>query len=145
MYQIFLILHKFLMWGVIALFIINIFNFLSKKSSNKEWEEKDTKLAKVFMIIFDIQITIGLFLHLFLSPITQTAFSKGGELMKDSFLRFYAVEHIVTMLLAVILAHIGLSKIKKKENSIDKIKSGLIFFSVSFILVLSRIPWSRVF
>jgi hypothetical protein len=133
------------MWIVLGLFIFNIFNFLLKKSSNKEWEEKDTKLVKLFMILFDIQITIGLALHLFLSPITKAAFSAGGEMMKNADLRFYAVEHIFTMLIAVALAHIGFAKLKKKENSADKFKTGLIFFSISFIFILSRMPWNRIF
>lgn len=145
MYQILLVSHKLLMWAVVALFILNIFNFISKKSSNKEWEEKDTKLSKIFIILFDIQITIGLLLYIFFSPITKAAFSAGKEMMKNSDLRFYAVEHIFTMLIAVAIAHIGFSKLKKKENSIDKYKIGINFFIISFIFLLARMPWSRIF
>ncbi|GIW21981.1 MAG: hypothetical protein KatS3mg068_0988 [Candidatus Sericytochromatia bacterium] len=145
MYPILLILHKLLMWAVIALFILNIFNFISKKSSNKEWDNKDTMLSKIFMIIFDIQITIGLVLYFLFSPITKTALLAGKEMMKNSELRFYTVEHIFTMLIAIAIAHVGLIKLKNKEKSVDKYKTGIIFFIISFILVLSRIPWNRIF
>ncbi|MDP4681177.1 MAG: hypothetical protein NWS46_12535, partial [Cyclobacteriaceae bacterium] len=76
-------------------------------------------------------------------PITTNAFGGDVSPMKDAGLRYWAVEHIMIMLAAVIVAQIGRSKAKKKHDSIDKFKTQAIFFSIALVLILSRIPWGE--
>ena len=63
--------------------------------------------------------------------------------MKDAGIRYWAVEHIFMMVVGVIIAQIGRSKAKKKTTSIDKFKTQAIFFTIAFVLILSRIPWTE--
>ncbi len=64
--------------------------------------------------------------------------------MKNSMLRFYAVEHILVMLIALALIHIGKSKAKKAKTDVRKHKISAIFFTIAFVLILSRIPWEKL-
>jgi hypothetical protein len=66
-----------------------------------------------------------------------------GAAMKDDSLRFYAVEHISMMLIAVVLVHIGRAKSKKSKTDIEKFRIASIFFLAALVLILAGIPWSR--
>jgi predicted Na+-dependent transporter len=77
----------------------------------------------------------------FVSPIISEALNS-GEVMKNPAYRFMAVEHISTMLLAIILIQVGRSLSKKATDAVVKHKRALIFFSIGMLLILSRIPWN---
>ena len=87
---------------------------------------------------------VGLVLYFFLSPITNAAFQNFGAAMKNADLRFYAVEHFLMMLIAVVLVHIGRSKSKKAAQPRKKFGISLVFFGIAYIIMLAAIPWSRV-
>jgi putative Ca2+/H+ antiporter (TMEM165/GDT1 family) len=92
----------------------------------------------------DLQLLSGLILYFFLSPITKLAMSDFGAAMKDAGLRFYAVEHISMMLIAVVLVHIGRAKSKKAKTDSGKFKIATIFFLIALVLMLAAIPWDKV-
>jgi predicted membrane channel-forming protein YqfA (hemolysin III family) len=92
----------------------------------------------------DLQLLTGLVLYFFLSPITKLAMSDFGAAMKNSDLRFYAVEHFAMMLIAVVLVHIGRAKSKKAKTDQGKFKIASIFFLIASIIMVVSIPWSRL-
>ena len=58
--------------------------------------------------------------------------------------RFWSVEHLLMMLLAIAAAHIGKIKAEKSAVDLSKYKIQLIFFSTSLLLMIMAIPWDRV-
>ncbi|MEX2350563.1 MAG: hypothetical protein WD554_06760, partial [Flavobacteriaceae bacterium] len=64
-----------------------------------------------------------------------------ADIMGVPELRLYAVEHPLIMIIAVVLITIGYSKHKKQLTSKGKFKMLAIFYTIAFILILSRIPW----
>jgi multisubunit Na+/H+ antiporter MnhB subunit len=64
-----------------------------------------------------------------------------GALMKDSVARFYGVEHILMMIIAVVLLTIGYSKSKRQELASKKHSTVLIFYGIALLLILVSIPW----
>jgi len=60
-----------------------------------------------FMASLDLQMLLGLLLYLVLSPTTAAIFPGLRGAMKDPVARFWAVEHVGTMMLAVCSAHVG--------------------------------------
>ena len=63
--------------------------------------------------------------------------------MENAQLRFYAVEHILIMIIAIAVIHIGRSKSKKAPTQLKQHRSAAIFYTIGFILILSSIPWDR--
>jgi len=61
--------------------------------------------------------------------------------MKDSTLRFYAVEHISVMVIAIILVTIGYRIAKSSKTEYTKYKRIFWYFFIALVLMLSRIPW----
>jgi hypothetical protein len=144
MYSGFLQLHDILRWFVLLALVITLVKYLTSWLGNHSWKKTDNILAIVFTSIMDIQLLTGLALYFFLSPLTKIAFSDMGAAMKNADLRFYAVEHIFLMLIAVVLVHIGRAKSKKALFDVSKFKIALIYFSLAFVLVIVGIPWGRM-
>jgi membrane protein DedA with SNARE-associated domain len=61
--------------------------------------------------------------------------------MKDSLLRFFLVEHIGLMIIAVILVTIGYVKSDRVADEFKKNKQILVYYSVALLLILVSIPW----
>jgi hypothetical protein len=114
-------------------------------SSSSVFAEADRKAGLFFMISLHTQLLIGLILYFFLSPITAAAFADFGAAMKDPATRLIAVEHISVNVIAVVLATIANAKNKKNIADAAKHKNALIFNGIGLLLILSRIPWSRLF
>ena len=97
----------------------------------------------LLMVFMDIQFLVGMVLYLFLSPMTKAAFNDFGAAMGNSTLRFYAVEHILMMVIALALVHIGRSRTKKDMAPWKKHRAAAIFYTVSLLVILAAIPWDR--
>jgi len=63
------------------------------------------------------------------------------EVMKNATARFFTVEHISMMILAIILISIGYISAKKAVDGSRKFKKTFIFFLIALLLVLVAIPW----
>ena len=125
-------LHSGLRWVTLILLIWAIANAFSAINF-----EKKHKMVNLFaMVTLHIQLVIGL-IQYFTSAKVQ--FSEGW--MKEPLLRFYGMEHLAGMLLAIILITIGYSKAKRKENDADKFKVIRLFYSIGLIIILLSIPW----
>ena len=128
--------HSGWRWVVLILLLAAIFKAFSGWRAKKEFKAGDKKLFMFTMIAFHIQILGGLVMY-FISP--KVVFVAG--MMKNTLLRFYAVEHIVAMILAMILITIGHSKSKKIVESENKFKKIFVFYTISLIIILASIPW----
>ncbi|MDP3916532.1 MAG: hypothetical protein Q8R96_22635 [Bacteroidota bacterium] len=144
MYTGFLHLHDVLRWLVLVSLAVTLVKYLAGWFGNQPWKKTDNILGIVFTSLMDLQLLTGLVLYFFLSPITKLAMSDFGAAMKNSDLRFYAVEHFAMMLIAVVLVHIGRAKSKKAKTDQGKFKIASIFFLIASIIMVVSIPWSRL-
>jgi hypothetical protein len=120
--------HSGLRWVVLVLLIAAIVHAFMKKDVGLD--NQNRKLAMFAMI--HVQLLIGLVLY-FISPKVQF----GGEMMSNTVVRFYTVEHLLGMLLAIAVITIGYSKGKKTES----FKPILIYYLIGLVLILVSIPW----
>jgi heme A synthase len=141
MYETIKFLHSYWAYLVLILLVISTFNALIKYFGNKDFGAFDFRVSLFTLIVFHIQLLIGIVLY-FLSPYFSLISNKGmGEIMKDSLLRSNIIEHPLTMIIAVVLITMGYSKHKKKLTSKPKFKMMSIFYTIALILVLAKIPW----
>ncbi|XOV66757.1 MAG: hypothetical protein ACFHU9_14115 [Fluviicola sp.] len=135
-YGILVHLHSGLRWVVLLLLIFAIVNAARSISSGK-YLKKD-KMVNLFTTIFlHLQLLIGLILY-FISP--KVTFFDGW--MKDSMTRFFVLEHITLMIVAITLITIGRSRAEKKlKGSRNKHRVILITYTIGLILILASIPW----
>jgi len=138
MYTGFQHMHSAFAYVVLALIVIVILIALIGKLSGKPFSSSLKRLALWSMIALHLQFVIGLVLY-FLSPLGFSAIS--GEMMGDSMLRLYVVEHPTTMLLGIILITIGHGRMKRAVNDDRKYMQLILFYTIGLVLVLARIPW----
>jgi hypothetical protein len=139
MYLVTLYLHSWLRYLVLGLGLWLLIAAARGKSRG-DWTPGDERLHVRFLAVLDTQFLLGLLLYFVLSPITAAAMSNMGAAMKDANLRFYAVEHLATMLLAVAAAHIGRARSKRKAGA-ARHKTTLIAQIIWLVLTLLAIPW----
>jgi hypothetical protein len=64
-----------------------------------------------------------------------------SAVMKDPMLRFFAIEHTLGMLIAIIMVHIGYSYAKKNMSDLIKHRRTILFYSLALLIMLISIPW----
>ena len=125
--------HSGLRWIALGLLIYAIFNALRKK----DFYAKSDRLVNMFaMVSLHIQLVIGLILYF-----TSSKVSFVDGWMKNQLLRFYGMEHISLMILAIILVTIGHAKAKRAIEPAKKHKTILLFYAIGLILIIASIPW----
>ena len=101
----------------------------------------DDRIAIVFIGSLHLQLILGIVLYFFLSPITTFPFPE--DWMKNKELRFYLLEHPLSMFIAIVLAQIGRIVTRKATNDRKKLRKSLLFYGISLVIILVRIPWDR--
>jgi uncharacterized membrane protein len=140
LYNVLLHLHSVGRWIVLILLIIAIFN--SMVAGKRPFIRTDARTGLILTIFADIMLLVGIALW-FRGPWGyQTIQDKGmGEVMKDPTARFYAVEHTIGMLIAVVLMHIGKAQGKKQLSDRAKHRRTMIFYLLALLIILASIPW----
>ena len=146
MYSTVQFLHSYWAYLVVLVVGIAVINAMLALVSKREYKPKDFRLALFALIVTHIQLLIGMVLF-FVSPNGFQAIKNQGmgNVMKDDNLRLLAVEHPTVMLLVVVLITIGYSKHKKKLVSTPKFVKLTVFYTLGFVLLLSRVPWQQWF
>jgi hypothetical protein len=106
-----------------------------------DWTAGDDRLGILFSSGIDLQLLLGLLLYIFLSPATKAAFSSFGSAMSNPSLRYWAVEHILLMVVALVLAHVGRATSKRAQAAAKKHRRAAIFFGLATLAILFAIPW----
>ncbi len=143
MYEIILKSHNGLRWIMLALLLFVIARSWSAFAGKKPFGKLDNATGGALVGISHLQLLLGLILYFGLSPVTEAAFADFGAAMKDKNLRFYAVEHILTMFIAVGLIQAGRIVSKKATDDAQKFRKMAIFTTGALILIISRMPHWR--
>jgi len=144
MYPIVLQIHNILRWLILLTGLISMIMAYRGWFGKKKWTNTDNILGITLASLSDLQLLIGLVLYGLLSPITKAAFADFGSAMKNDDLRFYAVEHILVMVIALVIIHLGRIKAKKASDDIRKHRTSAIYYTIALVLIIASIPWSRV-
>ena len=132
-------LHSYLPYLLLGLLVVASLIFVVKRISDKSFTKSDKSLALVVLILAHLQLVVGLVLY-FMSPVVEAAF-QSDAIMSNAQHRFYAVEHVSLMLLAIALITIGYSRAKRKTEDRAKFQTLSIFYLLGLLLALLRIPW----
>lgn len=132
-------LHSYLPYLLLLILGISVLVFIAKRFRGGEFGSGDRRLAVFSLILAHIQLVVGLALYA-VSPVVKSAYNS-GELMSDATHRFYAVEHLLTMVIAIVLITIGYSRAKRSDTDTKRFRALSLFYGLGLILILSRIPW----
>lgn len=134
-------LHSFFAYVFIVTTLISIVYAVIGFFSKKAYTDTQFTLAKSAFIASHIQLLLGICYWVVLGG--TTIFGRMGEIMGNSDLRKMFIEHPFTNIIAIVILSIGYIKIKKNQDDAFRNKTNLIFYAISFVLILSRIPFNK--
>ena len=141
-YTVVLVLHNLVRWVVLLTAVWALVRAWSGWLGKRAWTTTDRRAGMFFGMSLDIQMLLGLILA-FISPILQAAYADLGSLaMQDPF-RFFLMEHMPLMIVAVVLAHIGTAAARKAADDAGKHRRAAIWFTLVALAIVLAIPWFR--
>lgn len=132
--------HSLFAYIVLAMLFLASLNAITGMVNKRIFKDKDLRIALFALILTHLQLLLGLILY-FVSPKGSSSL---GE-MSNSELRLTSLEHPLINLIAIVLITVGWSVHKKQESGNGKFKKLAIYYSLGFILILSRLPWKAWF
>lgn len=135
-YSLFLHIHSGIRWLVLATLLAAVIIALLKRFAGFKRKCDDCIINRLAMILVHLQLLFGLVLY-FISPKVIFAASS----MKDPVLRFFLVEHVLMMLIAIALITTGYVKADRAGENNKKYNIILTFYSIGLALILAAIPW----
>jgi len=123
-------LHNFLRWVILLFLLLSLIQAFGKNPGLK-------KTSLWLLIAAHITLLIGLYQY-FTGAFGYKLIQLNGfsAVMKDSALRFWAVEHISTMIIAIIIITIARGKSKKGLYS-----AASWMYLIALLLILAGVPW----
>lgn len=134
-------LHNVMRWAVLLFGVLALFTGLRGIGGKKDFTNGDKRTALYFMIACDIQLLLGLALY-FLKGYYRS-FSGGGmgEVMKNPPMRFWSVEHITGMIIAIVLVHVGYAGTKGNRPHASKFRRLFWCTFIALLVIAATIPW----
>lgn len=133
-------LHSLLRWLVLLALIVRGARGVQGWVQGAAYGDLDRRLSLGAMILVDLQLLLGIVLW-GISPTIRGALADPGAAMKDGAVRLLFVEHPFTMVLAVIVFHVGYALAKRGTVDAKRHRIGGLLSLAALVLMLARIPW----
>lgn len=143
MYEITLAIHNLLRWIVLIAAIVAVSSAAAGWTGRRPWTTASAGPGRVYTIALDLQFLLGIALYGMLSPVTKAAFADFGAAMAQRDLRFFAVEHALLMVLAIVAAHVGKVLAQKAATDVARYRRAALWYGLSLLLLLAGMPWWR--
>ena len=127
--------HSGLRWIFLLLFVLALI-FLFRHAFQGKNDRKAAIFARLSLIVAHVQLVLGLILY-FISP--KVIFQAAA--MKDTVTRFFLVEHISLMLIAIVMMTVSFSRNKGLLHETPKAKKLFYSYLIAFVLIMLSIPW----
>jgi hypothetical protein len=139
MYTFLLGVHNLLRWIILLLLIVNLIRHFY--AINKPFGTTDKKLGLWLMIFAHIQLLTGLYQWFAGGLGLQSFLNNGGAVMRENVQRFYAVEHTVSMIIAIVLITFARGIYRKQLPDAKKHRRCILLYALALLLILAMIPW----
>lgn len=134
-------MHSLLRWLVLTAGVVALGRAIHAATKRRAWTETDTRVLRIFVGIFDLQVLLGLFMYFGTSALGVRMLQHASVAMKTSVLRFFAVEHIAGMLIAATVLHVGTARARKLGQEPARQRRTAIVLGIAFAILFFSIPW----
>lgn len=142
MYQGLLHLHNLLRWVILILAIIAIIKAYRGMTTREPFTRADKKIGLFLMIAAHSMFLIGLYQWVAGPWGLQNILNSGmAAVMKDKVSRYWAIEHLTGMLIAIALITVGRGVSKKNLSDKTKHKKTFLYFLIALLIILVSSPW----
>ncbi|HTE00515.1 MAG TPA: hypothetical protein VK668_14575 [Mucilaginibacter sp.] len=138
LYSFFLHLHSGLRYVVLLLVLLAIIRAWADWLGKKPYSNGNRLLNLFAMISVHTQLLFGIVLY-FVSPLVQF----NSQTMKNADTRYWTVEHLTMMLIAIVLITIGHSKSKKIVLPESKHRTIALYYTIALLIIIAGIMVSK--
>jgi hypothetical protein len=142
MYTVFLDTHDLFRWIVLLAAAWALYRAYRGWLSSEPWSEADGRAGMFFSGALDVQVVLGIALA-FVSPLVQDALFGLRATMQAPHLRFFLVEHIPLMLVALVLVHIRGGVVRSADGDRAKHRRAAVLYTLATLAIIVAIPWWR--
>jgi hypothetical protein len=129
--------HSFLRYAVLLLLLAVVITSLRGWLNKKEYTSTDNKLSLFLFIATHTQLLLGFILY------TQSSWVRFGNLaLKIKEVRYWTMEHVTIMVLAIVLITVARISAKKMTSAEAKHKRIFIFNAIALILIVAGLVMS---
>jgi hypothetical protein len=129
-------LHAIMRWLLLGFLLATLVISLIRLIHRKGLHTTGILTARYSLVTAHIQLLAGIILYMISPKVIFNASS-----MQSPILRFFLVEHVLMMLLAVILLTVGYVKLKKQIGSYVSSRLVFWYYLAALVLMLAGIPW----
>jgi hypothetical protein len=119
--------------------LVSIIKAAMSTSGNTPYTPSDRKRTLFTMIAAHLQLVIGVLLYVTRGWSQQ--FSNMADAMKNTYVRYWTVEHLSMMIIAIVFITIGNIRSKKMDTDGGKYKQILIWFGLALLVIIAAMPW----
>jgi len=124
---------------IIALFWV-IFRSWSGWMGKKNYVKADNTASLVLLILAHLQLLLGLIQYF-----VTSAYTTGGIPISDPWVRYFKMEHIAGMILAVVLIQLGRTFSKKAQLDEQKHKKTALYTTAAAIIITGMLAMKGLF
>ncbi|MCC7464930.1 MAG: hypothetical protein IT261_01595 [Saprospiraceae bacterium] len=133
-------LHSYNRYLILAAIAFVLFRSWSGWMGKKHFEKTDDTASLVLLILSHLQLLLGLIQYFFTS-----AYTTGDMPISDPWVRYFKMEHISAMLLAVILIQVGRSTAKKAHFHEHKHKKIALYTTAAAVIIGGTLAMKGLF
>jgi len=133
-------LHSYNRYLIIVAIFWVIFRSWSGWMGKKPYVKTDNTASLVLLILAHTQLLLGLIQYFFTS-----AYTTGGMPISDPWVRYFKMEHISGMILAIVLIQLGRTFTKKATVSEQKHKKTALYTTAAAIIIMGMLAMKGLF
>ncbi len=143
LYPILLSIHNAWRWvallGVLCALLVGVRGFFGRRP----WDASAERTGRLAVLVMDVQLVLGVVLYAGVSPVTRLMFTNYRAAMKGFETRFFGMEHLSLMILAVALTHVAKVRASRLSRDRGKYRTGVMFYGATLGLMLRATPGWR--
>lgn len=142
MYPFILGTHNIVRWLVLVAGIWAVWRAWRGWMTRGVWTDKDMNAGRLFAGAASLQFVIGVVLYA-TSPLIRQGFGDMGTAMRTEGIRYFMVEHVLMMVVAVALVHVGVARVRKGKSDSARFQTATIWWGIAVAAMAGFIPWQR--
>jgi hypothetical protein len=139
MANLFNLLHSYNRYLVLAALLYVLYRSISGWLGKKPFEKADNTASVALLGLTHLQLFIGLIQYFGTTTWFSVARNNFSGAMKDSWLRYFTIEHLTGMLLAAVFIQLGRTLSKKATDDASKHRKLAIYTAIGAVIIIGTL------
>ena len=140
MYSVLLTIHSLVRWLILISLLVAVYRAYKGWLGNEKFTRFDNAIRGITVTTSHIQLVLGISLYC-ISPVVRYFLNYFKKAVHEREIRFFGMEHITMMLIAIVLITIGSAKAKRQSADRQRFRIMAIWFTIALIIIFASIPW----